>query len=40
LAVWFGGDFAKMGAVMGLIYSLGMVAVWWAPETSNRDLPD
>jgi hypothetical protein len=26
--------------VMGLIYSLGMVAVWWAPETSNRDLPD
>ncbi|MBP7051740.1 MAG: MFS transporter [Phycisphaerae bacterium] len=40
LAVWFGGDFAKVGAVMGLIYSLGMVAIWWAPETSNKDLPD
>ncbi len=40
LAVWFGGDFAKVGAVMGLIYALGMVAIWWAPETSNRDLPD
>jgi MFS family permease len=40
LVVWFGGDFAKVGAVMGLIYSLGMVAIWWAPETSNRDLPD
>jgi predicted MFS family arabinose efflux permease len=40
LVVWFGGDFAKVGAVMGLIYALGMVAIWWAPETSNRDLPD
>ncbi len=40
LAVWFGGDFAKVGAVMGLVYALGMVAIWWAPETSNRDLPD
>jgi SHS family sialic acid transporter-like MFS transporter len=40
LATWFGGDFAKVGAVMSLIYALGMVAIWWAPETSNRDLPD
>jgi SHS family sialic acid transporter-like MFS transporter len=40
LVTWFGGDFAKVGAVMGLIYALGMVVIWWAPETSNRDLPD
>jgi len=40
LVTWFGGDFAKVGAVMGLIYALGMVAVWWAPETSNRELQD
>jgi len=40
LVIWFGGDFAKVGAVMGLIYSLGMIAIWWAPETSNKDLPD
>ncbi len=40
LVVWFGGDFAKVGAVMGLIYALGMVAIWWAPETSNKDLPE
>jgi MFS family permease len=40
LVVWFGGDFAKVGAVMGLIYSLGMLAIWFAPETSNKDLPD
>ena len=40
LVTWFGGDFAKVGAVMGLIYSLGMVVIWWAPETSNRGLQD
>jgi len=40
LVVWLGGDFAKVGAVMGLIYSLGMLAIWFAPETSNKDLPD
>ena len=40
LAACFKGDIAKVGAVMGLIYSLGMVAIWWAPETSNKDLPD
>jgi len=40
LVTWLGGDFAKVGAVMGLIYSLGMVVVWWAPETSNRGLQD
>jgi len=40
LAMWFGGDFAKVGAVMSVIYSLGMIAIWWAPETSNKDLPD
>jgi SHS family sialic acid transporter-like MFS transporter len=40
LAVWLGGDFAKVGAVMGLIYSLGMLAIWFAPETSKKDLPD
>jgi MFS family permease len=40
LVTWFGGDFAKVGAVMGLIYSLGIVVIWWAPETSNRGLQD
>jgi MFS family permease len=40
LVAWFDGDFAKVGAVMGLIYSLGMVVIWWAPETSNRGLQD
>jgi SHS family sialic acid transporter-like MFS transporter len=40
LIAWFGGNLAKVGAVMGLIYSLGMVAIWWAPETSDKELQD
>jgi MFS family permease len=40
LVRWFGGDLARVGAVMGLIYALGMLAIWWAPETSNRELQD
>ena len=40
LVIWLHGDFARVGAVMGLIYSLGMLAIWWAPETAKRDLPD
>ena len=40
LAACFKGDIARVGAVMGLIYSLGMLAIWFAPETSNKDLPD
>lgn len=40
LVVWLGGDISRVGAVMGLIYSLGMLAIWLAPETSNKDLPD
>ncbi len=33
LAAAFGGDFAKVGAVTGLIYALGMIVIWWAPDT-------
>ena len=40
LVAWFGGDFAKVGAVTGLIYALGMVAIWWAPDTTGKQLQD
>jgi len=32
----FGGDFAKVGAVTGLIYALGAVAIWWIPSPADR----
>lgn len=34
----FGGDFAKVGATMAMIYALGMIVIWLAPETSGTDL--
>lgn len=35
-----GGDYAKVGALCGLIYALGMVAIWWAPDTSKKSLDE
>ncbi|MBX7256690.1 MAG: MFS transporter [Candidatus Hydrogenedentes bacterium] len=34
----FQGDYARVGAVTGLIYALGAVVIWWAPETKGKDL--
>lgn len=35
-----GSDYAKMGAYVSLIYILGLVLIWFAPETKGRPLPD
>jgi MFS family permease len=40
LVALFGGDFAKVGTVTGLIYALGTVAIWWAPDTTGKTLDD
>lgn len=37
-AVW-GGDYGRMGAALCLIYVVGMVAIWAAPETKGKPLP-
>lgn len=36
----FGGSFAQAGAVLSLVYGLGMIVIWFAPETKGRPLPD
>ena len=36
----FGGDYAKAGAIMGTIYALGMVVIWFAPDTTGKKLED
>jgi SHS family sialic acid transporter-like MFS transporter len=36
----FGGDLAKVGATMAFVYALGMIAIWWAPDTTNKSLDD
>lgn len=33
-----GGDYPRVGTLCSLIYALGVVAIWWAPETSNAAL--
>lgn len=36
----YGGSYAKAGATVTLIYVLGMVLIWFAPETKGKPLPD
>ena len=35
-----GGSYPKVGAICGLIYLLGAVAIWWAPDTTGKKLED
>jgi len=36
----FGGSYAQAGAVVTLVYLLGMGLVWFAPETKGKPLPE
>ena len=36
----FGGSYARAGASIVLVYFIGLVAIWFAPETRNQPLPD
>lgn len=33
-----GGSYPKVGALCGLIYLLGLIVIWWAPDTSKKNL--
>lgn len=33
-----GGSFPKVGAICGLVYALGLIAIWWAPDTTRKTL--
>jgi MFS family permease len=35
-----GGSYPMVGAFGALIYSLGMIAIWFAPDTSRKNLED
>ena len=35
-----GGSYPKVGATCGLIYLLGLIAIWWAPDTSKKNLQE
>jgi len=40
LVSYYNGSWAKMCAVVSLIYVFGMVFIWLAPETKGKPLPD
>ena len=35
-----GGSYPAVGATCGLIYALGLIAIWWAPDTTGKELGD
>ena len=40
LVASFGGSYPRAGAVVTLVYLVGMVLIWFAPETKGRPLPE
>lgn len=40
ILAYFDKSYPRAGAAIVLIYLLGMVLIWFAPETKNRPLPD
>ncbi|HEY3966897.1 MAG TPA: MFS transporter, partial [Planctomycetaceae bacterium] len=40
LVGYFDESYAKAGAAVTLIYVLGMILIWFAPETKGKPLPD
>jgi MFS family permease len=37
---FFHGSYARAGAVISLMYILGLVLIWFAPETKGKPLPE
>ena len=35
-----GGSYPKVGATCGLIYLLGLIVIWWAPDTTKKKLEE
>lgn len=40
LVGWFDNNYAAAGATLSLVYAIGLVLIWFAPETKGRPLPD
>lgn len=36
----FAGDYARVGEVMGYVYGLGAVVIWFAPDPSKEGVPE
>jgi MFS family permease len=40
LVTHYGGSYAQAGSVVTLIYLVGMIAIWFGPETKGKPLPE
>lgn len=40
LIAFFEGDYTKLGTVISSVYVIGMIAIWFAPETKGKPLPE
>lgn len=40
LVAHYGGSYAQAGATITLVYVLGLVLIWFAPETKGKPLPE
>ncbi|HKX62074.1 MAG TPA: MFS transporter [Verrucomicrobiae bacterium] len=40
IMAWFDNSYAKAGAEIILVYLVGMMLIWFAPETKHRPLPE
>jgi MFS family permease len=40
LVTYYGGSYAKAGSVVTFIYLVGMIAIWFGPETKGKPLPE
>ena len=40
LVAHFGGSYAQAGAIVTLVYLVGMAVIWLAPETKGKPLPE
>jgi hypothetical protein len=38
LSKWFHSDYSAIGSACALVYALGILAIYWAPETSEKSL--
>jgi hypothetical protein len=36
----FKGDYAQIGRVTSLIFAVGMIVIWFAPDTSKKQMAD
>jgi hypothetical protein len=40
IMAWFDKSYAKAGAEIVFVYLVGMMLIWFAPETKDRPLPE